>query len=76
MRTPKATGTNPKILKWARENAGFTIEEIAKKMNKDVDKFSLWETGKEIPTFKQLSNLSNIYKYPSAFFFDDLVPES
>ena len=76
MRTPKAIGTNPKILKWARENAGFTIEEIAKKMNKDVDSFSLWENGKKIPTFKQLSTLSSIYRYPSAFFFDDIVPES
>ena len=76
MRTPKAIGTNPEILKWARENAGFTIEEIAKKMNKDVDKFSLWENGKDVPTFKQLTSLSNIYKYPSAFFFDDVVPKS
>lgn len=76
MRTPKATGTNPKILRWARENAGFTIEEIAKKMNKDVDKFVLWETGNEVPTFKQLSTLSSIYRYPSAFFFDDVVPDS
>jgi Zn-dependent peptidase ImmA (M78 family) len=45
-------------------------------LNKDVTDFSLWETGKEVPTFKQLSLLSNFYKYPSAFFFDDEVPES
>lgn len=76
MRTPKANSINHKILKWARENAGYTIEEIAKKMQKDVDKVSMWENGKDAPTFKQLSMLSGFYKYPSAFFFDDVVPKS
>ncbi|MDR3223560.1 MAG: XRE family transcriptional regulator [Methanobrevibacter sp.] len=76
MKTPKANGTNPKILEWARKNAGYKIEEVAKKMNKKVDKFSLWETGEDVPTFKQLSKLSKIYRYPSAFFFDDTIPKS
>lgn len=76
MRTPKAIGANPEIIKWARKNAGYDIEEVAQKMNKTVDKFSLWETGEDVPTFKQLSKLASIYRYPSAFFFSEEVPIS
>lgn len=76
MQTPKAIGTNPKILVKARENSGYSIDEAAKKMgtNTKVSKLLDWELGKDVPTFKQLSKLSKIYNYPSAFFFADEVP--
>ena len=76
MQTPKAIGTNPKILVRARENSGYSIYEAAKKMgtNSKVSKLQDWELGKDVPTFKQLSKLSKIYNYPSAFFFADEVP--
>lgn len=75
MRTPEAIGTNPKILTRARENSGYTIDEIAKKLSKNPNTIISWENGEKIPTFKQLSKLSKFYNYPSAFFFADDVPE-
>jgi Zn-dependent peptidase ImmA (M78 family) len=75
MRTAAAIGTNPEILHWARKNSGYSIDEIAKKMKKDRDKIIFWENGKAVPTWKQLSKLSGIYRYPSAFFFGDEIPK-
>lgn len=75
MRTPKASGTNHEILHWARKNAGYSVNEVAKKMNKEKEVIKSWENGDDVPTFKQLSKLSVIYHYPSAFFFAEEVPE-
>ncbi|AUB57477.1 hypothetical protein BK008_03530 [Methanobacterium sp. MZ-A1] len=75
MRTPKATGTNHNILQWARKNAGYSASEVAKKMDKKTEVITSWENGEDVPTFKQLSKLSKIYHYPSAFFFAEEVPE-
>ena len=74
MRTPKAIGTNPEILVKARENSGYNVDEVAKKLDKDTKILLSWEVGKDVPTFKQLSKLSKIYNFPSAFFFADEVP--
>jgi|GEM_PF-4388141 len=75
MRTPKAIGTNHNILQWARKNAGYSVSEVAKKMDKKTEVITSWENGEDVPTFKQLSKLSKIYHYPSAFFFAQEVPE-
>lgn len=75
MRTPKAIGTNQNILQWARKNAGYSVDEVANKMDKEKEVINSWENGDDVPTFKQLSKLSKIYHYPSAFFFAEEVPE-
>lgn len=75
MRTPKAIGTNQNILHWARKNAGYSVDEVASKMDKETEVINSWENGEDVPTFKQLSKLSKIYHYPSAFFFAEEVPQ-
>lgn len=75
MRTPKAIGTNHNILHWARKNAGYSVVDVANKMDKENEVINSWENGEDVPTFKQLSKLSKIYRYPSAFFFAEEVPE-
>jgi len=75
MRTPKAIGTNHNILHWARKNVGYSVDEVADKMYKETEVINSWENGDDVPTFKQLSKLSKIYHYPSAFFFAEEVPE-
>ena len=74
MRTPKAVGTNPKILIKVRENTGYDVGEVAKKISTKVSIIRAWESGEKIPTFKQLSKLSSVYRYPSAFFFANEIP--
>lgn len=62
---------NPSILKWAREKAGYTLEEECKKNSKHEE----WENGISYPTYSQLEKLSIHYNRPLAIFFFPSPPE-
>ena len=47
---------NPDVLRWARRTAGWSLEDEALKMQKDVDMVSAWETGAASPTYIHLEN--------------------
>jgi conserved domain protein len=49
-------------LKAARINAGFTQEEVAKKLGKSTNTIIAWETGKSKPDIANTYLLSKIYK--------------
>lgn len=57
----------PTMITWARERAGFSIEEATKKFKK----IGAWETiEKDIfPTYPQLELLAETFKVPIAAFF-------
>lgn len=56
-------------MKWARESAGFSPEEAAKKIGRPVNDINAWETGRQKPTIPQARNASRVYKRPLAVFF-------
>jgi len=60
---------NPEILRWARERAGFSEEETAKKLKISIENYRKIETGKKKPTFTQIERLARIFKRPTAVFF-------
>ena len=62
-------GINPTIIKWARERSGYTLQEVAKSLNRDVATISNWESGAAAPTYIQLEKLADKYKRPVAMFF-------
>ena len=62
-------GINPTIIKWARERSGYTLQEVAKSLNRDVATISNWESGAAAPTYVQLEKLADKYKRPIAMFF-------
>jgi hypothetical protein len=64
MAAPYKVKVNPRMLIWARERAGYEIEDLPQYL----DKVSEWETGKDQPTWPQLRKLANKYKCPSAFY--------
>lgn len=67
---------NPEILVWARQTAGYSLEEAARKIGKEfpVERLSAWEAGKEQTTVAKMRDLSRIYKRPLAVFFLQEVP--
>jgi Zn-dependent peptidase ImmA (M78 family) len=72
----RVTGIQPSILKWARERAGYSLPDVARAMNKDVEVIEAWERGKDSPTYVQLEKLAyQIYKRPLAVFFLPKPPE-
>ncbi len=64
---------NGEVLKWARESAGLTIDEVVQKMNRKRITYEViesWELGYEIPLYSQLERLAyEVYKRPLAIFF-------
>jgi Zn-dependent peptidase ImmA (M78 family)/transcriptional regulator with XRE-family HTH domain len=66
----KSIPVNPDVLRWARETAGWNIEEVARRMGKSADMVLSWESGERSPTYLQLDKLAyEIYKRPIALFF-------
>lgn len=57
----------PDILIWARESAGFSLEEVA--ASSGLSKAPEWETGEVQPTINQLRTLARKYKRPLAVFY-------
>jgi Zn-dependent peptidase ImmA (M78 family) len=66
---------NPKVLKWAREEAGIDLSEIAEKVDISIDEYKVWEKeGEDIP-FGKLKTIAGQYKRQLAVFFLPEVPE-
>lgn len=69
------TGMNPAIIKWARERSGYSLEEAAAVVKKDVATLSDWESGGSAPTYLQLEKLADKYGRSVAIFFFPEPPE-
>jgi Zn-dependent peptidase ImmA (M78 family) len=71
-----ATGVNSEILQWAREKAGYSLDEVARSLKKDTETIVSWESGDAFPTYHQLERLAySLYKRPIALFFFPRPPE-
>jgi len=65
---------NPKILKWAREQCGFTHQEaVGSYLN--PKKLEEAEKGRVFLTFNQLLTIANKYERNPAFFYLDHIPQ-
>lgn len=63
-------GVQPTLLKWARESAHLSLDEVAAKFKKTVEVIEDWESGAEAPSYPQLEKLAySLYKRPLALFF-------
>lgn len=77
----KIEGLNPELLRWARRTSGMSQADVAKKLNKNPELISAWESGESAPTYAQLERLAySIFKRPVALFFfrkppDEETPE-
>ncbi|MHB8919349.1 MAG: ImmA/IrrE family metallo-endopeptidase, partial [Desulfocucumaceae bacterium] len=70
------TPVNPQVLKWARESANLTIDEVAYRVKKKIDDIEAWESGIDSPHYGQLEKLAyEIYKRPIALFFFPKPPQ-
>lgn len=60
----------PRILNWARESAGLSIEEVAQKLRVSPSKIKNWEEDQnKSPYIGQLRKLAKIYNRPLSEFY-------
>lgn len=64
----------PEVLKWAREDAGYSLDEAAKTAQVTARQVQQWERGDANPTINQLRKLANKYKRPVAVFYLPKAP--
>ena len=56
------------VLKWLIDSSGWSNDEIAKRLNTNTENIQKIITGEKKPTFRQLQELSTIFKRPIAAF--------
>lgn len=67
---------NPNVLRWARESANLTLDEVANKIKKNQEIIASWENGTDSPSYIQLEKLAyKVYKRPVAVFFFPAPPK-
>ena len=62
---------NPALITWARERAGYSLDDAATNFKKIAD----WEAGDSCPTYHQLEKMADAFKVPVAVFFFPEPPE-
>ncbi|MBI5675093.1 MAG: ImmA/IrrE family metallo-endopeptidase [Nitrospirae bacterium] len=59
---------NSSLLTWAREDAGFSIEQAAERADFSTEKLQAWESGLFQPTLRQAEKLAKLYHRPYSVF--------
>lgn len=60
---------NPAMLTWAREQAGYSLADAARKLGIDDARLQTLEGGDENPTFAKLLDMADLYKRPVSLFY-------
>lgn len=63
-----AVEVKPAVFRWLRVSAGWSEEEIAKRLKTSAQNIQKIETGDRKPTIRQLRELSAVFKRPIAAF--------
>ncbi len=66
---------NPELLSWARQESGFELFRVAKRLNVKPEKVEAWETGEMQPTMRQIENLARFFHRPLSVFFLPQPPQ-
>ena len=60
---------NPDVLRWAIKTSGYEYEELASRLNLDIDILKAWTTGTNQPNITQFKKLAKLLNRPTATFF-------
>lgn len=63
------------MVQWSRRRAGLSREEIAHKLQVDLDRFIAWEEGQSAIPFSIAKKLSKISLIPLGLLFAETAPE-
>lgn len=76
MRGEPVVGIQPSVMRWARESAGMSVDDVANRLKRQLAEVESWESGQGAPTYPQLERLAyELYKRPLAVFFLPAPPQ-
>ena len=73
LESPRAYIT-PELLAWARDRAGLSFENAAKRLGVTEGKWVEWEHGQSLPTLRQAETLAQKLHIPFGFLFLSVPP--
>jgi Zn-dependent peptidase ImmA (M78 family)/transcriptional regulator with XRE-family HTH domain len=65
---------NPKLIAWARHEAGYDVQRVAKRLAVKPKQVAGWEGTGKPPTVRQLMNLAAFLQRPLGLFFQEELP--
>jgi len=66
---------NTELLTWARERVGFSVSDMAKKLNVSGKVVSAWESGSALPTVDQAREFATKTHIAFGYLYSDHAPE-
>lgn len=66
---------NPQLLSWARQESGFELFRVAKRLHVKQERLEAWEAGERQPTLRQVEQLAHFFHRPLSIFFLPRPPE-
>lgn len=66
---PERLRITPRVLVWARETAGLSLEQAAAKLSVTTNRLAAMEAGEVDPTRRQLDNFARVFRRPTVVFF-------
>ena len=64
----------PQVLSWARQQAGYTVGEVASWLHRKVEEITAWERGELRPTLAQARKLAHRYRRSLGDLYLDQPP--
>ena len=61
-------------MRWARETAGYSVEDAASKIRRPPHEIEAWEEGSVKPTMPQARRAAEVYRRPLAVFYLEEPP--
>lgn len=65
---------NPALLTWARQRAGLTPEQAARRVGVAAGKLAAWERGEARPTLRQAETLAQKFYVPFGYLYLSQIP--
>jgi Zn-dependent peptidase ImmA (M78 family)/transcriptional regulator with XRE-family HTH domain len=75
MSSSQAIAMNPSLLAWAREESGYDVDRIAKRLQVKEERVAAWENGELQPTIRQIEALARFFHRPLSIFFMPRPPQ-
>lgn len=75
MANTQTVSVNPNILTWAREEGGYSVDRVAKRLQVKEERVAAWEKGERQPTLRQVEQLAKYLHRPFSIFFLPSPPQ-